>query len=199
MHWHRVPDEPGYTPAYCAEHAPPDEPMYECWAEFAWHACCVCEEAASCVTCMARLEERTLVGCETFSLVMHDPESSVTWDVDRAWQIVRLNPRPAQVLPDDVAFQGGDVDFEHLEHIPLEQRGVPGLAVVLHNVLPDGTDQTLVVQIDGSHRAALAVGEGRPHEVYVLTEQEHVACVMLYLVDGVPMPLPRIAGPARTL
>lgn len=203
MHLHPVPQEPGYTPAYCLDHAPEDTPLFECWSELKWHQeCVVCEDVAFCATCQAREEERATVGAETFSLVMHDPESSVTWNIDKAWQIVHAFPRSPRIIgtnSPDYRFQGGEVDPDHLEHVPTEQREVPGLAVVLDNVQPDGTRQVLLVQIDGSHRAALAEREGRPRLVYLLTEQEHTACVMLYLVDDVPQALPSIAGPAPVI
>lgn len=41
MHWHPIQQEPGHTPAYCADHMPEDEPLGECWGDC---VCVVCEE-----------------------------------------------------------------------------------------------------------------------------------------------------------
>jgi hypothetical protein len=42
MHFHPIQQEPGHTPAFCPDHAAPDEAMSECWSERC--VCVVCEE-----------------------------------------------------------------------------------------------------------------------------------------------------------
>ena len=152
-----------------------------------------------CQACLDALRGTALFQAETFTLVMHDPEQTLTWDVDKARALVRATPRTPRVLPPPgeprpFLFQGGEVNPQHLAHIPKAIRDEPGLAVVLDN---DGTP--LVVQIDGSHRAALAREAGRPTRLYMLTEDEQIACVRLYTRDGLPQPLPWLEGPAPTV
>lgn len=158
---------------------------------------------ADCETCGLREQERAALGCETFTLVMHDPESSLTWDVDRARQILKLRPRAPRYLPPEgqrpFLFQAGEVDEGHLPHIPEAALREPGIAVVLDNFQPDGTRAVLLVQIDGSHRAELARRNQHEPLLYLLTEEEQQACVLMYLADGVPQAVPQIMGPAPTV
>jgi hypothetical protein len=138
--------------------------------------CQACDDMALCYA---------MVGYENFTLVMHEPESELTWNITKAWQMVEATlPRRRYTLPDDprVVFQGGQVCEAHLAHVREDAR--PGLLVVMDNIQPDGTRAMLVVRVDGNHRAELARREGLPFWHYVLTEEEMQACVVSYRFEG---------------
>ena len=93
----------------------------------------------------------------------------------------------------------GTITPRHLDHIPVAKRGVPGIFVVITVAPGPGAPMSdFGILIDGSHRAALALREGRDFYAYLLTEQEQRS-ICTYTVEGKVTEIPQIAaGPGIT-
>lgn len=86
----------------------------------------------------------------------------------------------------------------HLNHIPADRRDEPGIVVVVSTAIgPEAPLYELPVLIDGSHRAALALHDGREFFAYLLTEDEQRS-ICTYRVGGQVTEIPLVPGPGVT-
>jgi hypothetical protein len=142
-------------------------------------------------------------GREIYTFSMTGPDSELSWDIARAQELLTLRPRqPKKLDPVDLADwlrSRVTITPRHLDHIPVAKRGVPGIFVVITVAAgPDAPMSDFGILIDGSHRAALALRDGRDFFAYLLTEQEQRS-TCTYTVEGKVTVIPRIAaGPGIT-
>ena len=99
------------------------------------------------------------------------------FDVDKAREFVAEGHELMELAPDDVEYSVGrcEINEGHVAHV---NPSIPG--IVAHLYFPDD-DRTLVHGhrlIDGHHRAARCLQLEIPFYVYVLTEEESIACLM---------------------
>ena len=135
----------------------------------------------------ARLVEQLVV--ESFTFTFHDPESTATWNVDEARAMIARVPRPP--LPLDPTWLKGwlatkeTFDPGHLDHIPASRREEPGILIRVANIeAPGAPIRWVYILIDGSHRAALALRQGRTFYAYLLSEQEQYSICTYTLAGG---------------
>ncbi len=111
-------------------------------------------------------------GPETFWYMKH----SYVYDVDLARLYTSDGRETVELDPDDVrtSVAESDINDEHIDHV---DPSIPG--IVAHVIFQDPSGELLNghVLIDGHHRAARCLREGRPFEVYLLTEEESVAAM----------------------
>jgi hypothetical protein len=148
-----------------------------------------------------RWQKRTPVVRETYTQELTLPDgrpASVTWDVDAARELLRKRPRlPRPLNPESLReWLETKVSFlpEHVWHLPADRCGEPGIVVVLDAGPSPDELQPVRFLIDGSHRAARALAEGRPFFAYHLTEAEQFS-IATYRENGVITPMPTAAGP----
>ena len=142
-------------------------------------------------------------GREIYTFSMTGPDSELSWDIARAQKLLAQRPRkPKKLDPVELADwlrTRVTITPGHLDHIPVEKRGLPGIFVVITVAAgPDAPMSDFGILIDGSHRAALALRDGRDFYAYLLTEQEQRS-ICTYTVEGKVTEIPRIAaGPGIT-
>ena len=119
--------------------------------------------SSECARCQLNAED----GGEVF----YHRKKSFKFDVDLAIQIVSDGREPVEV--DDESLRTtllkNEVDELHLPHVNI---GRPGIIANVTYHLDDGRTVTAHLLIDGNHRAARSLQEGRPFSVYLLTEEE---------------------------
>jgi hypothetical protein len=96
-----------------------------------------------------------------------------TWyefDVERAKEMVRDGRAPAEVEPESVreSVENSRITDEHIDHV---DPSIPGLIAHVWYTDEDGTVHGHIL-IDGNHRAARCLRDGRAFFAYVLTEEE---------------------------
>ena len=103
--------------------------------------------------------------------VFYHRKKTFKFDVDLAIQIVSDGREPVDVDDDSLRLTllKTEVDEQHLPHVNL---GRPGIIANVTYPLEDGQTITAHLLIDGNHRAARSLKEGRPFCVYLLTEDE---------------------------
>lgn len=144
-----------------------------------------------------------LEGREIYTFSMTGPDSELSWDIARAQQLLALRPRkPKKLDPVELADwlrSRVTITPRHLDHIPVEKRAVPGIFVVITVAARPGAPMfDFGILIAGSHRAALALRDGRDFSAYLLTEQEQRS-ICTYTVEGKVTEIPQIAaGPGIT-
>ncbi len=142
-------------------------------------------------------------GREIYTFSMTEPESELSWDIARAQELLTQRPRrPKKLDPVELADwlrSRVTVTPRHLDHIPVEKRELPGIFVVITVAPGPGAPMSdFGMLIDGSHRAALALRDGRDFYAYLLTEQEQRS-ICTYTVEGKVTEIPQIAaGPGIT-
>src|SRR5437660_3529950 len=97
---------------------------------------------------------------------MTRPDSELSWDIARAQELLTQRPRkPKKLDPVDLADwlrSRVTITPRHFEHIPVAKRVLPGIFVVISVAArPDAPMFDFGILIDGSHRAALALCDGR--------------------------------------
>jgi hypothetical protein len=92
------------------------------------------------------------------------------FDVDKAKEMVRDGREPVEVEPESVlaSVEGSHIDECHVDHV---DPSIPGL---IAHVWYEDEDQSLHghILIDGNHRAARCLRDGRPFFAHILTEEE---------------------------
>ncbi len=118
---------------------------------------------SECARCQLNAED----GGEVF----YHRKKTYKFDVDLAIQIVSDGREPVEVDDDSLrnTLLKTEVDEQHLPHVNI---GRPGIIANVTYHLDDGRTVTAHVLIDGNHRAARSLQEGRPFSVYLLTEDE---------------------------
>ncbi|MEK6257637.1 MAG: hypothetical protein AABP62_03370 [Planctomycetota bacterium] len=118
---------------------------------------------SECARCQLNAED----GGEVF----YHRKKTFKFDVDLAIQIVSDGREPVEVDDDSLrnTLLKTEVDERHLPHVNI---GRPGIIANVTYRLDDGRTVTAHVLIDGNHRAARCLQEGRPFSVYLLTEEE---------------------------
>lgn len=160
----------------------------------------VSQDGPACEQCLAHVLLERLGQPKRWTFSFHEPESAVTWNVDRAYELVRVRPRPARrIAPASLCEwleRYSEHHSAHIDHIPSDKLGEPGILVVFDvRAPPDFEPSPFVMLIDGTHRAAAAIRDGRDFYAYGLTEVEQRACVIEYRVEGRLAELPQFAGP----
>lgn len=160
---------------------------------------------AVCPECFSRgfVGGLPIDGREIYTLSMTGPDSELSSDIARAQELLTLLPRTPKKLDRvdlaDWLRSRVTITPRHLDHIPVAKRGVPGIFVVISVAArPDAPMFDFGILIDGSHRAALALRDGRDFFAYLLTEQEQRS-ICTHTVEGMVTEIPRIAaGPGIT-
>ena len=98
-------------------------------------------------------------------------DDRIKYDVDRAWGLVGDGRAPVELEPEDVdwSVRVAHIDAPHVDHV---DPSIPGLIAHSWLTLDDGEVARGHVLIDGHHRAARCLRDGRPFFVYVLSEEE---------------------------
>ena len=138
---------------------------------------------------------------ESFTYQFRNPNAELVWDVEQARALLEQHPRdPLPVDPDWLAAWLSTKETfvpAHLDHIPPDRRDDPGIIVeIAHAEVPGEPIEWLPILIDGSHRAALALRDGRDFYAYQLSEKEQYS-ICTYRPEGGPpgkMPLVRACG-----
>jgi hypothetical protein len=142
-------------------------------------------------------------GHEIYTFSMTGPDSELNWDIARAQELLAQRPRkPKKLDPVELADwlrSRVTITPSHLDHIPVAKRAVPGIFVVITVAARPGAPMLdFGILIDGSHRAALALRDGRDFYAYLLTEPEQRS-ICTYTVEGTVTEIPLIApGPGIT-
>ena len=109
--------------------------------------------------------------------VFRHRKATFKFDVDLAIEIANDGREPVEVDEESLrtTLLDCDVNEQHLPHVNLSRPGI--IAQVTYH-LDDGQTVTAHLLIDGNHRAARSLKEGRPYYVYVLSEDETNRIVM---------------------
>ncbi len=118
------------------------------------------------------------------------------YDVERAKQLVQDGREPVEVERGSARASVDEcrLDPRHVAHV---DPSYPGLIAHIWYPAPDGEVYHAYVLIDGHHRAARCLAEGRPFLAFLLSEEESRAV----LVRGPevprpdPAPCPELLGP----
>lgn len=99
------------------------------------------------------------------------------FDVDRALEMVGDGREPVEVEEESVRLSVEDsaIDAEHVATVNL---ALPGIIAFIHYRDEEGTVHRGHVLIDGHHRAARCLQEGRPFFAYLLDEEESVSILL---------------------
>ncbi len=157
-----------------------------------------------CPECFTRgfVGDFPITGLETYTFSLTQPESELNWDIPSARELLAERPRQPTRL-DPAALAGWlrsrvTITSEHLNHIPADKRDEPGIVVVVSTAIgPEAPLYELPILIDGSHRAALALRDGRDFFAYLLTEDEQRS-ICTYRVGGQLTEIPLVPGPGVT-
>lgn len=142
----------------------------------------VCAECVKAQTPLAEL---------VYSFAFADLDLALSWNLGRAWSIalarIRAGALPELWSPADLARwigQYSDVDLAHVDHLPADVVDSIGLAadvdVTLYAPwleLPADYVTRSTVLLDGNHRAARALRDGRPFASYFLSDAELRSCL----------------------
>lgn len=93
---------------------------------------------------------------------------ALSWSVNKARaEIAAADLAPQPITPAELwaLLEGHDLTIAHLDHIP---RNAPDVGILAPSPDSSGTGYAL---INGSHRAARALRDGRPFSAYVLTPE----------------------------
>jgi hypothetical protein len=138
---------------------------------------------------------------EVYSFGITQPPSQLDWDVDAARALVAARPRSPLKL--DRTWlrhwltERTSVTAGHLDHIPPDRLEEPCLLVEIMAGAPGDMPEPFRILIDGTHRAARQVRDGRDVWCYLLTELEHRS-VCTYTRDGCVTDIPTLPGPGIT-
>ncbi len=93
------------------------------------------------------------------------------YDVERAKELVRDGREPVEVEPESAraSVEESRLDERHVAHV---DPSYPGVIAHIWYPAPDGVVYQARVLIDGHHRAARCLAEGRPFRAYLLDEEE---------------------------
>src|SRR5947209_4840932 len=93
------------------------------------------------------------------------------YDVDRARRLVQDGREPVELEEESArdAVAESELDEAHVGHVDTD---IPGIIAHVHYQGDDGEALHGHVLIDGHHRAARCLREGRPVFAYLLTEEE---------------------------
>ncbi len=136
---------------------------------------------------------------ESFTFQFHNPNAELVWDVEQARAILAAHPRLPILVNSEwlKAWLGEKETFvpEHLDHIPTPKREQPGILLrIAHAQRPDQPIEWLPILVDGSHRAALALRDGRDFFAYELTEKEQYSICTYTPEGGRPGKMPLISS-----
>jgi len=152
-----------------------------------------------CPECFSRGHIGTLPGRprEVFSFGVTRPQARLEWDVDAARALIRARPRIAQPLdPTWLRIwlaERSNITLEHLDHIPLDKLGEPGILVEILGSPPGVQPEPFRVLIDGTHRAARRLRDGCNCWALLLAEDEQRS-ICTYWRDGRTVELPTCPG-----
>ena len=141
-------------------------------------------------TCAECVKARTPIGELTFSFAWSDLDVAASWNLARAWSIARARI-DAGALPEIFDADGlrtwiaeySDVDPAHIDHLPDDVVDTIGLAADVDvrlyapwlDIPADRAVNTVL--LDGNHRAARALRDGRPFAAYFLSDVELRSCL----------------------
>jgi hypothetical protein len=138
----------------------------------------------------------------TFTFLTPDGPAELSWNIEAARRLLAERPREPRQLNtlSLLAWLRRHVTIteQHLDHLPDDVLEEPGIMVVIETAEAPGAPlREFAILIDGSHRAARAVRDGRRYRAYLLTEQEQ-ASIATYTLNGKVEPMPTIPGPGVT-
>jgi hypothetical protein len=111
---------------------------------------------------------------ESYTFATTDAAEELEWNVHAARAITTAHPRPAQLLDPTWLLrwlaERAAFTLEHLDHIPSGRLAEPGILV--HILADPPRSEPFRVLIDGTHRLARRLLEGRACWAYSLTEEE---------------------------
>lgn len=109
--------------------------------------------------------------CKSGAEVFRYLKRRYIFDVDLARQLVNDGREPQEVARKSVRWC---VDTTHIyrQHVRHVNTKYPGIIAHVFFPLPDGTDAHGHLLIDGNHRAARCLKEGKPFFAYILSERE---------------------------
>jgi hypothetical protein len=152
-----------------------------------------------CPECFSRgyVGPLSLGPAEVYSFGVAEQHAQLDWDVDAARALIAARPRTAQRL--DPTWLGrwlterSHFTLEHLTHIPPEKLAEPGVLVEILASPPGGQPSRFRILIDGTHRAARRLRQGRACWAFLLTEDEQRS-ICAYRRHGHLVELPTTAG-----
>jgi hypothetical protein len=138
----------------------------------------------------------------TFTFLTPEGPAELTWDIDAARRLLAERPREPRLLnPHSLLAwlrRYVTITEQHLDHLPDDVLDEPGIMAIIETAEAPGAPlRAFAILIDGSHRAARAVRDGRRFRAYLLTEQEQ-ASIATYTINGQVEPLPTAPGPGVT-
>jgi hypothetical protein len=142
-----------------------------------------------CAECLSRghLPALRLSPREVYSFGLAEHQRPLDCDVDAAHALIAARPRRALRLDpawlETWLLERTSVTAEHLDHIPADKLDEPAIVVEGMACAPGAVTQPFPILIDGTHRAARKLRDGRDGCAYLLTEEEHCS-ICTYRVDG---------------
>jgi hypothetical protein len=138
----------------------------------------------------------------TFTFLTPDGPAELTWNIDAARRLLAERPRQPRLLnPQSLLAwlrRYVSITEQHLDHLPGDILDEPGIMVVIDTAeVPGAPLREFAILIDGSHRAARAVRDGRCFRACLLTEQEQ-ASIAAYTLNGRVEPMPTTLRPGVT-
>jgi hypothetical protein len=135
-----------------------------------------------CIKCMAhQLLAAGMMERPNYSFQITNPDVVLEWNVKRAWELVEASGRqPQEVDPGWVRRwlkDRSNLTPGHMDHIPAERLSDP---ILFDHIFTSRDDTAREVRwwpfyilVDGHHRAARALQEGKPIFGHTLTPAEH--------------------------
>jgi len=138
---------------------------------------------------------------EVYSFGVTEPQADFDWDVDAARALIAANPRTAQRLDpnwlESWLAERTTITPDHLDHIPADKLQEPGILIEIMACPPGCQPRPFRILIDGTHRGARAVRDGRECWAFLLTEEEQRS-ICTYQLEGQVAELPSFPGPGIT-
>ncbi len=126
---------------------------------------------------------RNLKGAETYRYL----RDAYVFDVDRARVLVADGREPVELEEESVreSVRYSRIDDEHVSHV---DPSIPGIIAHLFYVTEEGEEIQAQLLIDGNHRAARSLRDGRPYFAYLLSPAESRAILLRSPDKGAPLP-----------
>jgi hypothetical protein len=138
---------------------------------------------------------------ETYTFGITQPDAELAWDVDAARRLIVARPRgphlldPTWLLP--WLVERSHFTLEHLDHIPKDKLDQPGIVVEILVGRPEQQPEPFRILIDGTHRMAKRLLDGRACWAYLLTEEEQRS-ICTYRRAGQLVEIATVPGPGVT-
>jgi len=138
---------------------------------------------------------------EVYSFGVTEPQAQFDWDVDAGRALIAANPRTAQRLDptwlESWLAERTTITPDHLDHIPADKLDEPGILIEIMACSPGGEPRPFRILIDGTHRGARTLRDGRECWAFLLTEEEQRS-ICTYQLEGQVAELPSFSGAGIT-